>query len=76
MHAGRRRRRLQHLDVREWVEHYAKLGATRVYLVDHGSDPPLFDAVADYVDSGLLDYRFMTNDMMRPVYKTSLRSLE
>ena len=37
----------------EWVEHYLSLGASRVYVFDQGSHPPLIPTIADLVQVGM-----------------------
>lgn len=42
--------------VREWVEHHARLGVGKFYITDTGSAEPLGRQIRDHIASGLVDY--------------------
>ena len=42
--------------VREWVEHHARLGIGKFYITDTGSAEPLGRQIRDHIASGLVDY--------------------
>jgi Glycosyltransferase family 92 len=47
-------------DVREWVEHHVRMGAGKIYIIDHGSTVPVQDSIQDYIYAGTVDYAYVT----------------
>ena len=56
----------QHNDIREWVEHHARLGVHKFYIWDMDSQPPMYDMVEDYVKAGLVEYWLMRERVSQP----------
>eukprot|EP00887_Chlorella_sp_A99_P003217 scaffold9.g3217.t1 len=46
-----------HADLLEWINHHLRLGATKIYLWDHGSKPPMRHVIAGYIAAGVVEYR-------------------
>jgi len=44
--------------VREWIEYYRLLGATRFYIYDNDSQDGVKDIISDYIDSGVVIYKY------------------
>ena len=42
----------QHTDIREWLEHHRRLGASKVYIFDNNSTVPMLSEFLDLVKSG------------------------
>lgn len=42
--------------VREWVEYYRLLGATKFYIYDNDSQDNVKDVISDYIDAGIVVY--------------------
>ena len=40
----------------EWIDHHAKLGASRIYLYDNNSTRPQNIFIMDYIRSGIVEY--------------------
>lgn len=49
----------QHADINEWVEHHGKLGASKIYVYDDNSNPPMHAQLESYIQSGLVEYHFI-----------------
>ena len=48
----------QHEYVREWVEYHLRMGAGKIYITDHLSQPPILDTIFDFVSSGVVEYSY------------------
>jgi hypothetical protein len=44
--------------VREWIEYYRLLGATKFYIYDNDSQDNVKKAISDYIDSGIVIYKY------------------
>ena len=44
--------------VREWIEYYRLLGATKFYIYDNDSQDSVKEAISDYIDSGIVVYKY------------------
>jgi hypothetical protein len=44
--------------VREWIEYYRLLGATRFYIYDNDSQDNVREVISDYIDSGIVVYKY------------------
>jgi len=44
--------------VREWIEYYRLLGATKFYIYDNASQDNVKEAISDYIDSGIVVYQY------------------
>jgi hypothetical protein len=49
----------EHLDVDEWVEYHLRMGASKIYLFDHNSHPPMFTVLSDYIQNGEVEYQLI-----------------
>ena len=45
-------------DLREWVEHHARLGVSKIYLLDSNSSHPVGRSIADHIAGGLVDFYY------------------
>jgi hypothetical protein len=45
------------LYVREWIEYYRLLGATRFYIYDNDSQDSVKEVISDYIDSGIVVFK-------------------
>jgi hypothetical protein len=45
------------LDLHEWVDYHRKLGVTKFYVFDEYSSPPLSTSIAEFIESGLVEYQ-------------------
>jgi hypothetical protein len=52
--------------IREWVAYHRSIGVERFYVYDHGSEPPFKDLLEDFIQSGLVVYRFLDGAIGRP----------
>jgi hypothetical protein len=46
-------------DLLEWVEYHRRMGASRFYVFDNNSKPPLNTSLARYIATGLVQYTYM-----------------
>jgi hypothetical protein len=44
--------------VREWIEYYRLLGATKFYLYDNDSQDNVKEVISDYIDAGIVVYKY------------------
>lgn len=49
-----------HEYIREWIDYYRLIGIDHFYITDNNSDPPLKDLLRDYIESGVVTYRYDT----------------
>ena len=49
----------QQKDIREWIEHHARFGASKIYIFDDNSSTPMISEFSDLVESGLVEYHFL-----------------
>ena len=49
----------QHDDIQEWVEHYERIGAGKLYVFDDSSSPSMLDQLKHFIQSGLVEYHFI-----------------
>jgi hypothetical protein len=49
-------------DLPEWIEYHQRLGASKIYLYDQDSSPPLLNFIIPFVESGLVEYKWLTSD--------------
>jgi hypothetical protein len=52
----------QHEDIREWVHYHYNMGAGKIYIMDHISDPPLFDTLFDFIKAGIVEYSYIARE--------------
>ncbi|KAK9828773.1 hypothetical protein WJX72_002009 [[Myrmecia] bisecta] len=45
-------------DVREWIEHHHKLGASKFYVMDNNSTVPMVNQLYDFIDAGVVIYKY------------------
>eukprot|EP00596_Hydrurales_sp_CCMP1899_P002611 CAMPEP_0119039936 /NCGR_PEP_ID=MMETSP1177-20130426/9722_1 /TAXON_ID=2985 /ORGANISM="Ochromonas sp, Strain CCMP1899" /LENGTH=270 /DNA_ID=CAMNT_0007004489 /DNA_START=316 /DNA_END=1128 /DNA_ORIENTATION=+ len=45
------------LDLHEWVDYHRKLDVTKFYVFDDYSSPPLSTSIAEFIESGLVEYQ-------------------
>jgi hypothetical protein len=50
--------RAEHLDIVEWVEYHLRMGASKIYLFDDKSSPPMFTVLKEYIERGDVEYQF------------------
>lgn len=50
----------QHADIREWLHHHTALGVGRFYIFDNNSTTPMLSELADFVNTGVVEYHFLT----------------
>ncbi len=50
--------RNDHQYIREWLTYYLLIGVDHFYVTDNRSEPPLNETVQDFIDAGLLTYRY------------------
>ena len=43
-----------------WLEHYLRLGVELIYVIDHASKCPVISHIADFVDTGVVEYTYIT----------------
>ena len=55
--------RNENLYAREWVEHYQKIGVSKIFIYDnyHDGEEKLSDVLSDFVDSGFVDIKAVPN---------------
>lgn len=51
-------------DIREWVEYHRRLGAGRIYVNDHNSTVAQSTELAEYIESGLVHYTALTEEVL------------
>ncbi len=51
-------------DLPEWIEYHSRMGTSKIYLYDHKSSPPLLNFIVPHVESGLVEYKYVTNQLM------------
>lgn len=70
--------RNEDLYAREWVEHYRKIGVSKIFVYDNWFDgeTPLSETLKDYVDEGFVDIYDMHNrmDLQRQAYTHCYRN--
>jgi len=47
-------------DIVEWIDYHQKMGCSKIYVFDHSSHPPLNSTIVSYIDSGLVDYNYIS----------------
>lgn len=46
--------------IREWIQYHLSIGIDHFYITDNGSEPPLDETIHDYIEHGLVTYRYDT----------------
>ena len=46
--------------IREWIDYYLLIGIDHFYITDNKSNPPLREILSDYIEKGLVTYKFDT----------------
>eukprot|EP01025_Chloroclados_australasicus_P056618 TRINITY_DN7034_c0_g1_i4.p1 TRINITY_DN7034_c0_g1~~TRINITY_DN7034_c0_g1_i4.p1 ORF type:complete len:387 (-),score=14.65 TRINITY_DN7034_c0_g1_i4:20-1180(-) len=59
----------EHKYIREWIDYHKYIGVNKFYIYDNLSLPPLLDTILDYVQIGLVEYRYITNQWKLDEYK-------
>src|SRR5690242_1422939 len=62
-------------DLPEWIEYHKRLGVNKIYMFDHNSSEPFLNEIYPYVQSGLVEYRFVVNQtrhFLNPIYRKCL----
>ena len=44
-------------DLSEWIQYHSQLGVSKFYIMDEYSNPPLSESIADFIQSGLAEYK-------------------
>eukprot|EP01023_Acetabularia_acetabulum_P062067 TRINITY_DN7576_c0_g3_i3.p2 TRINITY_DN7576_c0_g3~~TRINITY_DN7576_c0_g3_i3.p2 ORF type:complete len:341 (+),score=20.43 TRINITY_DN7576_c0_g3_i3:223-1245(+) len=55
--------------LREWVDYHKYIGVGKFYIYDHNSTIPMNAIVEDYISSGLVLYKYLTDEWREDTYK-------